>query len=82
MFSKQGALLSLSGAESYRSNMQTDEQGVIIFGSLSPSEYFLKPMMKEYSFEPASKSINVLNGATEKVVLRLVIQALFIIFVL
>ncbi|KAK9890285.1 hypothetical protein WA026_010388 [Henosepilachna vigintioctopunctata] len=58
----QGTLLSLSGGHSYRSNLQTDEHGKIIFHSLSPSEYYLRPMMKEYSFEPASKIINVEEG--------------------
>ncbi|XP_017778651.1 PREDICTED: nodal modulator 1 [Nicrophorus vespilloides] len=66
----QGALLSLSGGESYRSNMQTDENGKIKFPSLSPSEYFLKPMMKEYSFNPPSKIIKVEVGASVKVQLK------------
>ncbi|KAK5639267.1 hypothetical protein RI129_011759 [Pyrocoelia pectoralis] len=66
----QGALLSLSGGESYRSNLQTNEDGKIAFASLSPSEYFLKPMMKEYRFNPSSKIIEVKEGATVNVQLR------------
>uniref|UniRef100_A0A1Y1NI64 SD-repeat containing protein B domain-containing protein n=1 Tax=Photinus pyralis TaxID=7054 RepID=A0A1Y1NI64_PHOPY len=66
----QGALLSLSGGESYRSNLQTNEDGKITFASLSPSEYFLKPMMKEYQFSPSSKIIDVKEGATVHVKLR------------
>ncbi|KAJ8945589.1 hypothetical protein NQ314_009109 [Rhamnusium bicolor] len=42
-----GVLLSLSGGESYRRNLQSDENGKISFHSLSPSEYFLRPMMKD-----------------------------------
>ncbi|KAF5281325.1 hypothetical protein FQR65_LT02955 [Abscondita terminalis] len=66
----QGALLSLSGDESYRSNLQTGEDGKISFPSLSPSEYFLRPMMKEYQFEPSSKIIDVKEGVTVNVKLR------------
>lgn len=66
----QGALLSLSGGESYRRNLQTNQDGKITFHSLSPSEYFLRPMLKEYNFEPNSKIINVKEGATVHVQLR------------
>lgn len=66
----QGALLSLSGGESYRSNLQTNEFGKITFHSLSPSEYFLRPVLKEYNFEPNSKIINVKEGATVHVQLK------------
>lgn len=66
----QGALLSLSGGKSYRSNLQTNEQGKITFNSLSPSEYFLRPMMKEYSFEPSSKIIDIQEGETIELVLK------------
>uniref|UniRef100_A0A1B0DB56 ER membrane protein complex subunit 7 beta-sandwich domain-containing protein n=1 Tax=Phlebotomus papatasi TaxID=29031 RepID=A0A1B0DB56_PHLPP len=59
-----GVLLSLSGGESYRKNLVTGDDGVIKFHSLSPSQYFLKPMMKEYKFDPVSKIIDVGEGAT------------------
>ncbi|XP_059614137.1 BOS complex subunit NOMO1 [Phlebotomus argentipes] len=59
-----GVLLSLSGGESYRKNLVTGDEGVIKFHSLSPSQYFLKPMMKEYKFDPVSKIIDVQEGAT------------------
>lgn len=59
-----GVLLSLSGAESYRKNLVTAEDGRINFHSLSPSQYFLRPMMKEYRFEPSSKIIDVKDGQT------------------
>lgn len=62
-----GVLLSLSGGENYRKNLQSGEDGKIYFNSLSPSEYFLRPMMKEYQFEPSSKIIPVLEGETVKV---------------
>lgn len=59
-----GVLLSLSGGESYRKNLITGSDGSINFHSLSPSQYFLKPMMKEYKFEPNSKMIEIADGET------------------
>lgn len=66
----QGALLSLSGGESYRSNLQTNEDGRITFNGLRPGEYFLKPMMKEYSFMPSSKIIDVREGERVELILK------------
>ncbi|XP_062553237.1 BOS complex subunit NOMO1 [Armigeres subalbatus] len=65
-----GVLLSLSGAESYRKNLVTGEDGTIKFHSLSPSEYYLRAMMKEYEFKPNSKLIQVKDGATVNEELR------------
>lgn len=65
--SLQGVLLSLSGGQSYRKNSITGEDGKLIFNSLSPGEYYLRPMMKEYRFDPPSKMIKVVEGATIKV---------------
>lgn len=62
-----GVLLSLSGGESYRKNLITGDDGTIKFHSLSPSQYYLRPMMKEYKFEPSSKLIEVAEGGTEHV---------------
>lgn len=59
-----GVLLSLSGGESYRKNLVTGSDGTIKFHSLSPSQYYLRPMMKEYKFEPNSKMIDVKDGET------------------
>lgn len=47
----------------------TGEDGKLIFNSLSPGEYYLRPMMKEYRFDPPSKMIKVVEGATVKVML-------------
>ncbi|EFN79110.1 nodal modulator 3 isoform X2 [Harpegnathos saltator] len=67
--SLQGVLLSLSGGQSYRKNSITGEGGKFMFNSLSPGEYYLRPMMKEYRFDPPSKMINVEEGETVKVYL-------------
>ncbi len=57
-------LLSLSGAESYRKNLVTNDDGTIKYHSLSPGQYYLRAMMKEYKFEPHSKVIDVADGET------------------
>lgn len=62
-----GVLLSLSGGESYRKNLITGDDGTIKFHSLSPSQYYLRPMMKEYKFDPSSKLIEVEEGGTKHV---------------
>lgn len=59
-----GVLLSLSGGKSYRKNLLTKVDGTIKFHSLSPSQYYLRPMMKEYRFEPTSKIIDIKDGET------------------
>ncbi|XP_065063389.1 BOS complex subunit NOMO1-like [Rhopilema esculentum] len=57
----QGVLLSLSGGQ-YRSNTITPENGVWSFINLSPGQFFLRPMQKEYNFEPNSQMIDVKEG--------------------
>merc|ERR1719427_1502515 len=59
-----GVVVSLSGGESnYRTNEQTGPNGSLSFLALSPGEYFVKPVLKEYEFEPKSKLITVQEGA-------------------
>jgi len=63
-----GVLVSLSGGENnYRTNEQTGPQGSLTLMSLSPGEYFVKPVLKEYEFVPKSKLISVKEGADEVV---------------
>jgi len=64
--SNSKVLLSLSG-ENYRSNNVTHPNGTLIFHSLYPDTYFLKPMLKEYSFNPSSSSVTVSEGTDAKV---------------
>lgn len=62
-----GVLISLSGSESYRRNLITADDGSINFHSLSPSQYFLRPMLKEFKFDPISKMIDIKDGETVEV---------------
>ncbi|XP_053408059.1 nodal modulator 3-like [Mercenaria mercenaria] len=63
-------LLSLSGGKQYRSNNLTHDDGTMVFMNLSPGQYFLRPMMKEYKFEPVSQMLEVLEGTTVEVSIR------------
>lgn len=56
-----GVLLSLSGGH-FRSNLLTQDTGLLTFNNLSPGQYYFKPMMKEFRFEPASQMITVQEG--------------------
>ncbi|XP_019905336.2 nodal modulator 1 [Esox lucius] len=56
-----GVLLSLSGG-SFRSNLLTQDTGILTFNNLNPGQYYFKPMMKEFRFEPASQMITVEEG--------------------
>ena len=61
-----GAVVSVSGGKSYRSNMLT-KQGTASFLSLSPGEYFVKPQLKEYEFAPKHQLITIKEGETNQV---------------
>ena len=46
-----GALLSMSGAGGgYRANNATNENGEVLFANIFPGEYYLMPLLKEYTF--------------------------------
>jgi hypothetical protein len=46
-----GALLSMSGGGGgYRSNNATNEDGEVLFANIFPGEYYLMPLLKEYTF--------------------------------
>ncbi|XP_009090374.1 nodal modulator 1 [Serinus canaria] len=61
-----GVLLSLSGGV-FRSNLLTQDDGMLTFSNLSPGQYYFKPMMKEFRFEPSSQMIEVQEGQNLKI---------------
>ncbi|XP_018425571.1 PREDICTED: nodal modulator 3-like [Nanorana parkeri] len=61
-----GVLLSLSGGM-FRSNLLTQENGMLTFSNLSPGQYYFKPMMKEFRFEPSSQMIEAQEGQHLKI---------------
>ena len=65
-----GVLVSTSGGKDYRQNSLTEADGTFAFMALMPGDYFVRPMMKEYTFNPASKMVKVEGGATVNVEIR------------
>ncbi|XP_044289374.1 nodal modulator 1-like isoform X2 [Varanus komodoensis] len=61
-----GVLLSLSGGV-FRSNLLTQDNGMLTFSNLSPGQYYFKPMMKEFRFKPSSQMIEVQEGQNLKI---------------
>ncbi|XP_063286390.1 BOS complex subunit NOMO3-like [Pelobates fuscus] len=61
-----GVLLSLSGGI-FRSNLLTQDNGMLTFSNLSPGQYYFKPMMKEFRFEPSSQMIEAQEGENLKI---------------
>lgn len=63
-----GVLLSLSGARAgakrYSHNAATGDDGTYHFPGLFPGRYFVRPLLKEYKFEPSSAEVDVAEGAT------------------
>lgn len=57
-----GVLLSLTGASSFRLNKETADDGAAEAADLAPGAYHLRPLLKEYAFEPASASLEVREG--------------------
>ncbi|RDD39674.1 Nodal modulator 3 [Trichoplax sp. H2] len=61
-----GVLFSLSG-QNFRSNNITSETGEIQYLNLPSAQYYFRPLLKEYSFEPAMQLISVDEGMTVNV---------------
>ena len=57
-------LVAAAGGVGYRQNSQTGQDGKVTLSSLNPGEYFIKPVLKEYRFDPSSKLIAIEDGAT------------------
>lgn len=57
-------LVAAAGGVGYRQNSQTGADGKVTLSGLNPGEYFIKPVLKEYRFEPSSKLVQIEDGAT------------------
>ena len=70
-FRLAGAVITVSGGgntgSSYRSNTHTDSKGEAHFLSLSPGEYFVKPQLKEFEFNPKHKLMDIVEGQTSTI---------------
>jgi hypothetical protein len=55
--------LSLSSADrGFKINNNTNSEGFYDFLELYSGEYYIKPLFKEYKFEPAQKLVKILGG--------------------
>ena len=66
-----GVFISLSSSEkNFRTNNNTNAEGVFTFMDLSSGEYYIQPFLKEYQFEQGQKSIIVKGGDHIDIVLK------------
>ncbi|KAJ0979944.1 hypothetical protein J5N97_015418 [Dioscorea zingiberensis] len=61
-------LLSLSGEDGYRNNSISGPGGAFSFDNLFPGSFYLRPLLKEYSFSPAAVAIELGSGESKVVV--------------
>ncbi|KAH6758040.1 Carbohydrate-binding-like fold [Perilla frutescens var. hirtella] len=61
-------LLSLSGEDGYRNNSVTGVGGTFMFDNLFPGSFYLRPLLKEYSFSPPAQAIDLGSGESKEVV--------------
>ncbi|KAH9318972.1 hypothetical protein KI387_020741, partial [Taxus chinensis] len=60
-------LLSLSGEDGYRNNSVSAPGGAFNFENLFPGSFFIRPLLKEYSFSPSAQAIELGSGETREV---------------
>ncbi|KAF3495687.1 hypothetical protein DY000_02056889, partial [Brassica cretica] len=61
-------LLSLSGDHGYRNNSISGAGGLFVFDSLFPGNFYLRPLLKEYSFKPSTLAIELGSGESSEAV--------------
>ncbi|XP_024394078.1 uncharacterized protein [Physcomitrium patens] len=61
------ALLSLSGEDGYRKNAATTPSEAYAFTNLFPGSFYLRPLLKEYSFTPSALAIELGSGETKHI---------------
>lgn len=63
-------LLSLSGEDGYRNNSISAAGGAFVFGDLFPGSFYLRPLLKEYSFLPSAEAVELGSGESREVVFQ------------
>uniref|UniRef100_A0A1D1Y1N7 Nodal modulator 1 n=1 Tax=Anthurium amnicola TaxID=1678845 RepID=A0A1D1Y1N7_9ARAE len=58
-------LLSLSGEDGYRNNSITGSGGQFVFNNLFPGSFYLRPLLKEYSFSPPALAVELGSGESK-----------------
>lgn len=65
---KSGVVVALAGSrQSHRSNAQTNKEGIVAFWKLPIDSYYIKPLLKEYEFEPPFVQLEV-DGTQDKTI--------------
>ena len=65
-----GVLVAAAGGVGYRQNSLTASDGRVTLSELNPGDYFIKPVLKEYRFDPISKLVHIDDGATVELLVR------------
>jgi len=65
-----GVLVAAAGGIGYRQNSRSGADGIVTLSELNPGDYFIKPVLKEYQFDPISKLIHIDGGATVDLKIR------------
>ncbi|XP_052184978.1 uncharacterized protein LOC127796711 [Diospyros lotus] len=63
-------LLSLSGEDGYRNNTLTGVGGSYLFDDLFPGSFYLRPLLKEYSFSPPAQAIDLGSGLVQEIMFQ------------
>jgi len=62
-----GVMLSMSGEGGFRHNNKTGDDGSYTFSNMVSGDYFVRPMLKEFQFSPASQSLVIQQGTNPTV---------------
>lgn len=67
-----GVFLSLSGSAGFKQNTRLGSDKTITFQGLQPGTYYLKPLLREHSFEPPVADLTLDDGQQMQLTLRAV----------
>jgi len=59
-----GVIITLTGVDSFYNSSVTDEEGRCVFGELFPGSYYLKPALKEYTFQPSNLNLEITENSS------------------
>lgn len=58
-----GVIVSLTSAGGFVKNAATPAEGTLKYHGLEPGSYYVKPILKEYVFEPSQQTVAIADGA-------------------
>jgi len=57
-----GVFISLSGSDAYTSSFLSEEKSHAQFLGVAPGDYFIKPVLTEYTFDPQAQKVTISEG--------------------